>query len=106
MKPVSYIRHQLPAGVIRHAVWLYYRFTLSSRDVEELLTQRGIEVSYETVRCWTLIFRLQIAANMRRRPCLPIVRWHLNEMCVRIGGQKMWLWLAVDDEGEIPVMPV
>ena len=101
MKPISFKRHRFPAAVIRHAVWLYYRFTLSFRDVEELLAQRGIEVSYETVRCWTLKFGPQIAANLRRRRCLPTGRWHLDEMYVRIGGQKMWLWRAVDDEGEV-----
>ena len=56
MKPVSYKRHRFPPDVIRHAVWLYFRFTLSLRDVEELLAQRGIEVSYETIRCWTRKF--------------------------------------------------
>jgi putative transposase len=101
VKPISFKRHRFPAAVIRHAVWLYYRFTLSFRDVEELLAQRGIEVSYETVRCWTLKFGPQIAANLRRRRCLPTGRWHLDEMYVRIGGQKMWLWRAVDDEGEV-----
>ncbi|MDO8802367.1 IS6 family transposase [Phenylobacterium sp.] len=101
MKPISFKRHRFPADVIRHAVWLYYRFTLSFRDVEELLAQRGIEVSYETVRCWTLKFGPQIAANLRRRRCSPTGRWRLDEMYVRIGGQKMWLWRAVDDEGEV-----
>ena len=101
VKQISYKRHRFPADVIRHAVWLYYRFTLSFRDVEELLAQRGIEVSYETIRCWTLKFGPQIAANLRRRRCAPTGRWHLDEMYVRVGGQKMWLWRAVDDEGEI-----
>ena len=101
MKPISYKRHRFPADVIRQAVWLYYRFTLSFRDVEELLAQRGVEVSYETIRCWTLKFGPQIAANLRRRRCAPTGRWHLDEMYVRVGGQKMWLWRAVDDEGEV-----
>ena len=101
LRSISYKRHRFPADVIRHAVWLYYRFTLSYRDVEELLAQRGIEVSYETIRCWTLKFGPQIAANLRRRRCLPTGRWYLYEMYVRIGGQKMWLWRAVDDEGEV-----
>ena len=101
MKPISFKRHRFPADVIRQAVWLYYRFTLSYRDVEELLAQRGIEVSYETIRCWTLKFGPQIAANLRRCRCSPTGRWHLDEMYVRIGGQKMWLWRAVDDEGEV-----
>jgi len=100
-KPIYFKRHRFPADVIRHAVWLYFRFTLSFRDVEELLAQRGIDVSYETIRCWTLKFGPQIAANLRMRRCPPTGRWHLDEMYVRIGGQKMWLWRAVDDEGEV-----
>ena len=101
MKLLSFKRHRFPADVVRHAVWLYFRFTLSFRDVEELLAQRGIEVSYETVRCWTLKFGPLIAANLRRCRCSPTGRWHLDEMYVRIGGQKMWLWRALDDEGEV-----
>ena len=66
MRPLSFKRHRFPAEVIRHAVWLYYRFTLSFRDIEELLAQRSIEVSYETIRCWTLKFGPVIAANLRR----------------------------------------
>ncbi|WP_421936505.1 IS6 family transposase [Phenylobacterium sp.] len=100
-KPLSFKRHRFPADVIRQAVWLYFRFTLSLRDVEELLAQRGIEVSYETVRCWIVKFGPQIAANLRRRRSPPTGRWHLDEMFVRIGGRKMWLWRAVDDEGEV-----
>ena len=87
--------------MIRQAVWLYFRFTLSIRDVEELLAQRGIEVSRETVRCWVIKFGPLIAANLRRRRQPPSGRWHLDEMYVRIGGRKMWLWRAVDDEGEV-----
>jgi transposase-like protein len=79
VKPISYKRHRFPADVIRQAVWLYYRFTLSFRDVEELLAQRGVEVSYETIRCWMLKFGPQIAANLRRRRCAPTGRWHLDE---------------------------
>ena len=78
-----------------------FRFTLSLRDIEELLAQRGIEVSYETIRCWIRKFGPQIAANLRRRRCSPTGRWHLDETYVRIGGQKMWLRRAVDDEGEV-----
>ena len=66
MKPISYKRHRFPPDVIRHAVWLYYRFTTSLRDVEELLAERGIDVSYETVRCWANKFGPAIAANIRR----------------------------------------
>ena len=67
MAPPCFKRHRFPPGVIRHAVWLYFRFTLSFRDVEELLAQRGISVSYETVRCWTIRFGPQIAAKLRHR---------------------------------------
>jgi putative transposase len=100
-KPLSFKRHRFPADVIRQAVWLYFRFTLSLRDVEELLAQRGVEVSYETVRCWIVKFGPQFAANLRRHRPAPTGRWHLDEMFVRIGGRKMWLWRAVDDEGEV-----
>ena len=101
MRPVSYKRHRFPADVIRQAVWLYFRFTMSLRDVEDLLAERGIEVSYETIRCWTLKFGLAIAANLRRRRSPPTGRWHLDEMVVKIRGRRMWMWRAVDDEGEV-----
>lgn len=101
MRPISFKRLRFPADVIRQAVWLYFRFTLSIRDVEELLAQHGIDVSRETVRCWTLKFGPLIAANLRRRRCAPTGRWHLGEMYVRIGGRKMWLWRAVDDGGKV-----
>ena len=101
MKPISYKRHRFAADVIRHAVWLYFRFTLSLRDVEELLAQRGIEVSYETIRCWTLKFGQLFAHNLRRSRPNPTSRWHVDEMVVKIGGRRMFLWRAVDDEGEV-----
>ena len=101
MRPISFKRHRFPADVIRQAVWLYFRFTLSIRDVEELLAQRGIEVSRETVRCWVIKFGPLIASNLRRRRSPPSGRWHLDEMVVKIGGRRMWLWRAVDDEGEV-----
>jgi len=67
VKPISFKRHRFPADVIRHAVWLYFRFSLSFRDVEELLAQRGIDVSYETIRCWTIKFGPLIARRLKRR---------------------------------------
>ena len=67
MKPISYMRHRFPPYIIRLGVWLYFRFTLSLRDVEELLAERGIDVTYETVRCWANKFGPAIAANIRRR---------------------------------------
>jgi putative transposase len=69
--------------------------------VEELLVQRGIEVSYETIRCWTIKFGPQFARNLKRRRQPPSPRWHLDEMVVKIGGRRMYLWRAVDDEGEV-----
>jgi hypothetical protein len=101
MKAISYKRHRFPADVIRQAVWLYFRFTLSIRDVEELLAQRGIEVSREAIRCWVIKFGPLIAANLRRRRSTPTGRWHLDEMVVKIRGRRMYLWRAVDDEGEV-----
>ena len=65
--PISYARHQFPAVVIQHAIWLYVRFTLSYRDVEELLAERGLDVSYETIRRWVLTFGPMIARHLRRR---------------------------------------
>ena len=79
-------------------VWLYLRFTLSYRDVEELLAERGLDISYETVRCWVPKFGSVIARLLRCRP-RPSNRWHL--VVVRIAGRQMYLWRAVDHEGEV-----
>jgi transposase-like protein len=98
---VSYARHQFPSEIIQHAVWLYVRFTLSYRDVEELLAERGLDVSYETVRRWVLKFGVLFARELRRRRPHPTSRWHLDEMAVMIAGRQVWLWRAVDDEGEV-----
>jgi transposase-like protein len=98
---VSFKRHRFPAEVIRYAVWLYYRFTLSIRDVEELLAEHGIEVSREAVRMWAIEFGPQFARNLRRRQPRPTGRWHIDEMVVKIAGEKRWLWRAVDDEGVV-----
>src|SRR5215213_2886180 len=101
MQPISYARHQFPAEIIRHAVWLYLRFTLSFRDVEGLLAERGIEISYETVRRWVLKFGPLVARNLRRLRPRPTGRWHLDEMVITIQGKRMYLWRAVDSEGEV-----
>ena len=101
MKPLSFKRHRFPGEVIRHAVWLYFRFSLSFRDVEELMAQRGIDVSYETIRCWTIKFGPLIARRLKKRRGSPTGRWHLDEMVCKIGGRRMYLWRAVDDEGEV-----
>ena len=101
MQSASFKRHRFPPDVIRQAVWLYFRFTLSFREVEEMLAQRGIEASYETIRCWTLKFGRLFAQNLRRFRPKPAGRWHLDEMVVKIAGGRMYLWRAVDDEGEV-----
>ena len=87
-------------------MWLYFRFTLSLRDVEEMPAQRGIEISYETIRCWTIKFGPKIAANLRGRKQPPSPHWRLAEMVCTIGGERMFLWRAVDDEGEVLEMVV
>jgi len=87
--------------IICQAVWLYFRFTLSFRDVEEMLAARGIDVSYEAIRCWTIKFGPQIARNLKRKRPAPSSRWHLDEVVCNIGGKRMYLWRAVDDEGEV-----
>jgi putative transposase len=101
MHTVSYSRHRFPAEVIQHAVWLYFQFPLSFRDVEDLLAQRGIDVSYETVRRWSIKFGLAYAKTLRKTHPRADVRWHLDEVFVRINGKCVYLWRAVDCEGEV-----
>src|SRR5258707_14543772 len=101
MARLSYRRHRFPPPIIQHAIWLYLRFTLSYRDVEELLAERGVDVSYETVRRWVLKFGPVVARRLRERRPRPSFRWHLDEMVVRIARKRMYLWRAVDHEGEI-----
>lgn len=101
MVPISFKRHRFPPAVIQHAVWLYARYTLSFRDVEDLPAKRGVDVSNETVRRWFLKFGRLIAANLRRSRPRPSPRWHLDEMVIKIRGGTYWLWRAVDDEGEV-----
>jgi len=101
MQPLSFKRHRFPPDVIRQTVWLYFRFTMSLRDIEDLLAERGIDVTYETVRCWANKFGPAIAANIRKRRHRADCVWHLDEMVVRIGGKRMYMWRAVDKEGEV-----
>ncbi len=101
MQPISFKRHRFPPSVIMNAAWLCARFTLSFRDVEEMLAERGVDVSNETVRRWFLKFGRLIACNLRRSRPQPSPRWHLDEMVIKIRGRKHWLWRAVDDEGEV-----
>ena len=94
-----YKRHRFPAAIIAHAVWLYLRFSLSLRAVEEMLLERGIEVSYETLRRWVAKFGPMIARGLRRRQPRPGAVWHLDEVRVAIRGRRFWLWRAVDETG-------
>jgi len=91
----------LPPDVVRLGIWLYVRFTLSLRDVEDLLAERGVDVAYETVPCWANTFGPAIAANIRRRRGRADSVWHLDETVVRIDGQRMDMWRAVDKEGAV-----
>ncbi len=96
-----YKRHRFPPEIIQHAVWLYYRFNLSSRDIEDLLAERGIAVSYESIRLWCIKFGSKYATRLRR--------WHqgygdiffIDEVSVKIQGKQHYLWRAVDQDGEV-----
>jgi putative transposase len=96
-----YSRYRFPPAIISHAVWLYYRFTLSFRDVEDLLAQRGITVSYESIRHWCETFGAADARRLRRRAGPVGDTWHLDELFVTIRGRCQYLWRAVDQEGEV-----
>jgi putative transposase len=100
-RPVSYKRHRFPPQIIAHAVWLYFRFPLSLRLIEEMLLERGILVSYETVRRWALKFGPDYARRLKRkRPSRYDIR-HLDEVVITIAGKKHWLWRAVDQDGYV-----
>ena len=101
MRKISFSGYRFPAEIIRQAIWLYLRFTLSLRDVEDLLAGRGIAVSYETVRRWVNHFGPMIAAELRKRRPKPHSTWHLDEVYLKIDGRMVYLWRAVDAEGEV-----
>ena len=101
MDTISFKRHRFPPEIIRRAVWLYARFALSYRDVEDLLAERGLDISYESVRRWFLKFGAPIARNLRHTRPIPNGYWHLDEMVIVIRGQRYWLWRGVDNEGEV-----
>src|SRR5215218_7443977 len=96
-----YAGYRFPAEVISHAVWLYFRFPLSLRMVDEMLAARGIDVSHETVRQWARKFGQDFANQIRRRLPSPGDKWHLDDVCLMIGGQKHWLWRAIDQDGVV-----
>ncbi len=101
MKQISYSRHRFPGSIIQHAVWLYFRFPLSYRNVEDMLAERGIDVSYETVRRWALKFGGIIARKLRWGRPRPDGRWHLDEVFVSINGRQLYVCCAVDSVGEV-----
>ena len=93
-QPVSYRGYRFPPEIIRHAVWLYYRFGLSFRDVEDLLAERGITVTYEAIRHWCRTFGLDYARRLRHRRGRQGDTWHLDELFVKIRGRQQYLWRA------------
>jgi putative transposase len=97
----DYKGFRFPPEIISHAVWLYFRFSLSFRDVEELMAQRGVVVTYETVRQWCLKFGQTYAKELRRRRPRCGDKWHLDEMVLTIRSQKQYLWRAVDQDGNV-----
>ena len=97
----SYRGYRFPSEVISHAVWLHHRFSLSFRDVEDLLAERGINVTYETIRQWCRTFGLEYARRLRRRRGRQGDTWYLDELFVRMQGRTQYLWRAVDEDGDV-----
>ena len=102
MNPIKnpYIRHRFPPEVISHAVWLYHRFTLSYRDIEELLAIRGIHTTYESIRRWCLKFPSHYSKKLRKQQGRLGDLWYLDEVFVSIGEKRQYLWRAVDQDGD------
>lgn len=98
---ISYKRHRFPPPIIAHAVWLYFRFPLSLRMVEEMLLERGIVVSYETIRCWGQRFGSDYVRRLRRKQPSSNDVWHLDAVVITVSGRKHWLWRAVDQDGYV-----
>ena len=100
-KTSSYHGYRFPPEIISHAVWLYYRFCLSFRDVEDLLAKRGVIVSHETIRQWSRKFGSEYARRLKRREGRLGDRWHLDELFVTMQGERQYLWRAVDQDGDV-----
>ena len=101
VSPSLYRRHRFPAEVISHCVWLYFRFSVSYRDVEEMMAMRGLLLTHETIRYWCLKFGQTYANNLRRRQARTGDRWHLDEVFLKINGRVHYLWRAVDQDGDV-----
>ncbi|MFC9854103.1 IS6 family transposase [Streptomyces prasinus] len=99
--PPSYKGHRYPVEIISHCVWLYFRFPLSFREVEELMLERGVIVSHETVCRWCLKFGQGYANGLRRRRPRPGDKWHLDEVFIKINEERKYLWRAVDADGNV-----
>ena len=97
----SYRGYRYPTEIISYAVWLYYRFSVSLRDVEELLAERGVAVTYETIRAWCAKLGPSYAAGLRRQRARTSDKWHLDEVQLKIKGKRHWLWRAVDKHGVV-----
>jgi putative transposase len=97
----TYAGYRFPAEIISHVIWLYYRFSLSYRDVEELMAARGVVLTYETVRQWCRKFGQHAAKQLRRRRAQTGDKWHLDEVFLKINGKLHYLWRAVDQEGNV-----
>ena len=97
----TYKRYRYPNEIIRHCVWLYFRFPLSYRDVELLMAERGIVVSYESIRQWCLKFGEEYAQKLRKKRGRPGDKWHLDEIFIKINGKTHYLWRAVDQNGMV-----
>ena len=97
----TYKRHRFPPDIISYAVWLYFRFNLSQRDIEDLLAQRGISVSYESIRLWCIKFGQMYAKRLKRRHQGYGDTFYIDEVFVKINGKQQYLWRAVDQDGEI-----
>src|SRR5919197_5302577 len=96
-----YKNHRFPGEISSHGVWLYYRFTLSYRDVQELLFERGVTVSHEAIRKWCRKFGQDYANRLRRRRPRPGDKWHLDEVFLMINGERHYLWRAVDQDDNV-----
>ena len=99
--PATYPGYRFPAEIISHAMWLYHVFSLSLRDVELILAERGIAVTHESIRQWCLRFGSDFARRLRRRRPRPGDTWHLDEVFLRISGELHYLWRAVDQHGVV-----
>ena len=101
MKVSIYHRRRFHSDVIKHVIWLYFRFNLSLREIEELMAERGVDVSYETIRRWIDQFGPVFAKRIKIRSPNPSTVWHLDEIYTKINGKMVYLWRAVDDEGSV-----